>query len=95
MSAHTPSDAPTRSRSAGWLGAIDPAHIRHLHVSGFSRTGDVHEDLHAAPIQKEVWQLVEAALAHAPVRGATIEYDVVFPAVPVIEGDLRVLKEAA
>jgi uncharacterized protein len=78
----------------GWLYEIDPAHIRQLHVSGFSRTDDLFEDLHEGPVGKDVWELVDAALTHAPVHGATIEYDSVFPAVQTIESDLRVLKDA-
>ena len=75
-----------------WLRNIDRRHIRALHVSGFSRTGDRWNDLHRERPQAEIWHLAAAALSHAAVRGAAIEYDVAFPAVDVIEADLRMLK---
>lgn len=77
-----------------WLREIDPPHIRQLHISGFSRAGDRWEDRHGRRIQRDIWELAEAALAHAPVRGAILEYDLAFPAVQAIEIELRVLKAA-
>lgn len=77
-----------------WLREIDPAHIGQIHVSGFSRSGVFWEDRHGERVQREVWALAEAALAHAPVRGAILEYDIAFPAVQAIEIELRVLKAA-
>lgn len=75
-----------------WLREIDPPHIRQLHISGFSLIGECWEDRHGQRVQREIWKLAEAALTHAPVRGAILEYDLAFPAVQAIEIELRMLK---
>lgn len=77
-----------------WLREIDPRHIRHLHLSGFSLTGGRWEDWHADRIQPEIWTLADAAMAHASVHGTVLEYDIVFPAADAIEADLRTLRNA-
>lgn len=62
-----------------WLHEIEPTYIVQLHVVGYSRSRARWEDLHAEPIQDEIYHLLDEVLAYARVRAVVIERDENFP----------------
>ncbi|MFQ5732976.1 MAG: DUF692 family multinuclear iron-containing protein, partial [Planctomycetaceae bacterium] len=77
-----------------WLRQIVPANIVQLHIVGYSFLDGYWQDHHDAPIQDDLWQLLERVLAYAPVQSIIIERDVGFPCENELRRDLRRLKEA-
>ena len=75
-----------------WLRAIEPRHVVQLHVVGYSESHARLEDRHAEPIQKELWQLLEAVCDHAAVQAVVLERDANFPAPEELAGELRGLR---
>lgn len=77
-----------------WLHEIDPRCIEQLHVVGYSRRGRRWQDLHAEPIQDDLYDLIHDVLAYTTVRAVIIERDQNFPPPAELEAELDMLREA-
>ena len=73
----------------GYLEAIDPAHVREIHLAGFDAGEGGLIDSHAKPVAAEVWDLYEAAVARCGPRPTLIEWDTDLPALDVLLGEAR------
>lgn len=77
-----------------WLHELNPERIVQLHVVGYSVRDGHWEDFHAAPIQEDLWALIDEVLAYAPVRSIIIERDSNFPNSRQLAGELERLETA-
>jgi uncharacterized protein (UPF0276 family) len=76
-----------------WLGRVAPAHVKQLHVVGYSETGGTAYDSHAEGIEgdSELLALLDHVLARFQPEMVIIERDENFPASQTLEEDLSVL----
>ncbi len=77
----------------GWLDDLDLARVRQLHVVGYGEREGRLVDLHAAPIQDDVFDLVETVVGSAPVEAVIIERDADFPHASELALELMRLRE--
>jgi uncharacterized protein (UPF0276 family) len=77
---------------ARWLREIEPSRIVQLHVVGFSFRGGRWEDLHAEPIQEELFDLVAETLDYAAVQAVVLERDENIPEPKELARELRMLE---
>ncbi|MEE2739145.1 MAG: DUF692 domain-containing protein [Planctomycetota bacterium] len=78
-----------------WLHQIEPAVIKQLHIVGYAQRDGQFHDWHDAPIQEDLWELLEAVLEYAPVEACIIERDGGFPARNDLQKDLLRMKDIA
>ena len=63
-----------------WLGELDLAHVRQLHMVGYSRHEGRYEDTHSEAIQGELFELASEVIARARnLEVVTLERDANFP----------------
>lgn len=73
-----------------WLGELDLAHVRQLHVVGYAVRDGRYEDSHSSPLQDDLLDLVREILERAPPDAATIvERDANFPSGEAMAEELR------
>jgi hypothetical protein len=77
-----------------WLRELEPNRIVQLHVVGYSVRNGYWQDLHAEPIQNDLFELICDVLNYAPVRSIIIERDANFPCTDDLIQDLKKLKSA-
>jgi len=77
-----------------WLRELEPSRIAQLHVVGYSLRDGYWHDLHAEPIQNDLFELVCDVLNYAPVRSVIIERDARFPCTDELTQDLKRLESA-
>ena len=71
-----------------WLREIEPGRIVQLHVVGYSRSNGRWRDLHAEPIQDDLWQLIDEVMDYAQVQSVILERDWNFPEPSEVAGEL-------
>jgi len=65
--------------ASAWLARLRPEHIVQLHVVGYRTRAGTRHDLHADPIQEEIYSLATQVRASVPSLTAIIERDTNFP----------------
>lgn len=75
-----------------WLEKIDPRFIVQCHVVGYGYRDGAWHDSHAAAIQEDLWELIEAVTSYAPLRSIIIERDGDFPPNEDVAAELRRLR---
>jgi uncharacterized protein len=76
-----------------WLSRVDAMRIRQLHIVGYSFRDGRYQDSHSAPIQDELFDLLDEVLRRAQVEAVLLERDERFEALNEIESELARLKE--
>ncbi len=71
-----------------WLREIEPGRIVQLHVVGYSSANGRWRDLHAEPIQDDLWQLIGEVMEYAPIQSVILERDWNFPEPSELAGEL-------
>lgn len=77
---------------AAWLSEIEPRNVVQLHIVGYTRRGEHWIDAHAEPIQPELYDLADLALARSDVQSVIIERDENIPAPEALAAELRELE---
>ncbi len=77
---------------AEWIARLEPRHVAQLHIVGYSRCGDRWIDAHAAPIQRDLYDLAAEAMARCPIESVIIERDENIPAPAELAAELRELE---
>ena len=75
-----------------WLDAVDPRHVKQIHVVGYTQRGGRWHDAHAEPIQDELYDLARVVLDRAPVEGVIVERDENIPDPAELAAELRGLE---
>lgn len=83
-----------RFNAGRWLRELEPRHIIQLHVTGYSIRDGRWQDLHAEPIQDDLFELIREVLDYAPVQSIIIERDANFPCNDELIHDLKKLDAA-
>jgi uncharacterized protein (UPF0276 family) len=78
-----------------WLRELDPQRIVQLHIVGFAERDGRLEDAHAAAIQPELLDLLQAVLEYAPVQAIILERDEPQPDAASIRTELKRLAAVA
>ena len=78
----------------GWVHEIDAAHIKQLHIVGYSFRDGVWHDHHCEPIQQDLLDLATEVIGIAPVESIILERDGKFPPTAELDRELIRLEEA-
>lgn len=81
-----------RFDAAEWLRALEVRHVVQIHAGGCRERDGRWDDTHDAPIDDELWPLVEAVLARQRVSAVVLERDERFPAVSEIAREVERLR---
>lgn len=72
-----------------WMRDLDPQYITQLHVVGYTYHDGRWHDQHFKAIQQDLWELINRAIAYAPLKAITLERDDNFPPVNELASELR------
>ncbi len=73
-----------------------PAHrVAYLHIAGhYNEADDLIVDTHGADVIEPVWDLLDAAYAHAGVKPTLLERDFNFPPISVLAAEVQRIRDA-
>lgn len=74
-----------------WLGAIEYRNVRQLHVVGYTQREGRWHDMHAEPIQKDLFDLIREVLNRTSPAGVIVERDENIPAPRELSAELEAL----
>ena len=77
-----------------WLESLNGAHVRQLHIVGYSIRDGVYFDRHADPIQDELFDLVGEVVRRTAAEAIIIERDASIPPVAELACELQRLANA-